>query len=225
MFDSRTDPLMDRFIADLVEGAERNSRANGGPGVNVLVHKFAGMIPGLGGPLTGAAIGGGIGGLAGLLSGDDHPLRDAAIGAGLGGVGGHLSSELEQLKHLAGAAASPHVPGPNVAGMGLDRQMAAFSDHAKKMRGVQELGGEALNKLSSAATSGAKTAAARFGVKEAFLPALMAGAARLAPMAGKALGFFGKNPIGQQIAGTAASGIMNHMMQPKQQPQPQGMMG
>lgn len=37
MFDSRTDPLMDRFVADFVEGAARNTRANGGPGVNILV--------------------------------------------------------------------------------------------------------------------------------------------------------------------------------------------
>jgi hypothetical protein len=31
------DAFLDKFIADLVKGAEANSRANGGPGVNVIV--------------------------------------------------------------------------------------------------------------------------------------------------------------------------------------------
>lgn len=31
------DPFFDKFIADLVKGAEANSRANGGPGVNILI--------------------------------------------------------------------------------------------------------------------------------------------------------------------------------------------
>ena len=33
------DPFFDKFIADLVKGAEQNSRANGGPGVNIIVSR------------------------------------------------------------------------------------------------------------------------------------------------------------------------------------------
>lgn len=34
-----SDAFFDKFIADLVKGAEVNSRANGGPGVNILISR------------------------------------------------------------------------------------------------------------------------------------------------------------------------------------------
>lgn len=34
-----SDAFFDKFIADLVKGAEVNSRANGGPGVNILIDR------------------------------------------------------------------------------------------------------------------------------------------------------------------------------------------
>lgn len=34
-----SDPFFEKFIAALKEGAEKNSRANGGPGVNVIVDR------------------------------------------------------------------------------------------------------------------------------------------------------------------------------------------
>jgi len=222
MFDSRNDPLMDRFIADLVEGAERNSRANGGPGVNVLVHKFANhaalgaglggvLLPGIGAPI-GAAIGA-----------DKGQGLSAAGGSILGGLGGGLAGTVGGggLGALIGALAGNPGAGATI-GAGAGGALGGLGGllYGAHRGGEKESIGD---KLSSAAHEGAKTAAARFGIKEAFWPALLAGAARLAPMAARAGGFLAKNPIGQQIAGTAASNVVNRVMQPKQ-PQP-GMMG
>ena len=213
MFDSRNDPLMDRFVADLVEGAQRNSRANGGPGVNVLVHKFAGHSG------IGAAFGGPMGA---ALGADDGREMAAAKGSFLGGLkgtgigtlaGGGLGALLAALggeRALAGA-----LPGAALGG-GLGGYIGNIAGAAGA---GDSLSHRITDKLSSAQHEGVKAAAARFGVKEAFAGAL----ARLAPMAGKAMGFLGKNPIGQQIAGAAASNVVNRVMTPKE-PQ-QGMMG
>ncbi len=81
---------------------------------------------------------------------------------------------------------------------------------------------------------GSQAALEAFGVKEAFLPALAAiggMAARALPAIGRAFtaakpalsragGFLMKHPVGQQVAGTAASNMVNRAMNPQPQPQP-----
>jgi hypothetical protein len=150
------DSVMDKIIEDLVKGASRNTRDNGGPGVNVVVsrenrgreEKLAFELPpavmeALARPGVAGGLGGGIGGgLHSLLSDDGHPMRDVALGAGGGALG--------QL-------AMPHVM------QAMQARTAA---------------------LNSSYTDGVKAAAAAFGVKEAFLPALAAAL----PMVGSMLG-------------------------------------
>lgn len=196
MFDSRNDPVMDRFVADLVEGAERNSRANGGPGVNVLVsrnrsgsesklanHAALGaglgglMVPGLGAPI-GAALGA-----------DEGHRGDAALGSILGGLGGGLGGM--GLGGLIGALAGN--PGLGAMAGGTLGGAAGTLYGAHKGGESESILDKAKSKLGAAHDDGAKTAVERFGVKEAFLPllgslvggtALRAGAGALARGAG-----------------------------------------
>lgn len=84
---------MDKIIEDLVKGASRNTRANGGPGVNIVVARenrgreeklanHAGLGGALAGPI-GAAIGA-----------DPGQGLSAAGGSLLGGAGGALAGSL-----------------------------------------------------------------------------------------------------------------------------------
>lgn len=103
--------VMDKIIADIVEGARRSEGFMRGSRAGVEIdreprgreEKLASMGGALGGlaqfalrsPVGGAIAGAGAGGLASLISGDDHPLRDMAIGAGVGGLHGNLSRGIQ----------------------------------------------------------------------------------------------------------------------------------
>jgi hypothetical protein len=215
------DKTMDKIIEDLVKGASRNTRENGGPGVNIQVsrenrgheEKLAFELPpavmeALASPgvrrALPSAIGGAMGGgLQSLISGDDHPLRDIGLGAGAGAAGGLVA---------------PHI-----------------------MEAVRAGKTAALNTVYA---DGVKAAAAAFGIKEAFLPmigallggtALRAGAGALARgVGGKALGGIASKalPMMNKGIGAAATDMVGSMggqalgqkLMPQQQQPQQPMM-
>ncbi len=172
--------LMDRIIADLVEGARRSEGFIRGSRANVEVarenrgreEKLAAFN---GEPLGVRAV------KAAIFGTPGQPMMDPSVTAA------RLVHGTEPAIKKPMTAKPPPIP-------------------AAAMR--------------KAAEDGALAALRTFGIKEAFIPALIAGARALAPMAGKALGFLGKNPIGQQVAGTAASMGVQRAMTPSQPQQP-----
>lgn len=269
--------LMEQLIADLVKGAARNTRENGGPGVNIIVARenrgreeklanmgglgaLAGSTLGLGGGGAGAMIGAGLGADPGR--GLDAAL-DAGIGHSLGGMAGgglgallHLGPEgahiAKQIGATGGSMIGGQMGGKDDRGM-LDRLRGKHSMFggaagltSPKAVGSQMVSGmkppaaapaaakppplpaAALAKMHASSPfaappkmgaqyeAGAKAACVAFGIKVAIFPALLA-AGRAALPAAKAVGNFAtKNPIGQQMAGTAASMGVQKMMTPQQ---------
>lgn len=247
-----SDVFFDKFIADLVKGAELNSRANGGPGVNVLIsrdntgheeklanHAALGALmgsiamPGFGAPI-GAALGA-----------DEGQRGSAAIGSVLGGAGGALAGgglgvlggiltgnpELAKLLGAAGAGIG------GVSGMMYGASRGGHADTlGEKIRGK-------FSALEDRYVAGADAAARALGVKVAFLPMLGA-------IAGPTLARAGLSALGRGVAGKALSGIAGKVapriagglggaafdqaasmaggalgQKMQQSPQPQGMMG
>lgn len=215
--------------ADLVKGAELNSRANGGPGVNIDIargdnareEKLA-SVPGV--------IGGGLlGGLGGTLGGS---LAGAGAGALLGRLTGMSPNEAHELSALLGMG------GGAVGGAGGMMAGGAAGKDDPSM--LQRLKGGA---LEARYLEGAKQAAAALGIKEAFLP--MLGAIAGPTLARAGLGALGRGVAGKALGGIAgkvapriagglggaafdqaasmAGGALGQKMQ--QPPQPQGMMG
>lgn len=134
-----SDAFLDRFIEDLVKGAELNSRANGGPGVNVVVSRgtqwheeklamdastmlsaIPGMGPGLGG-LNAAARSGNMGHGAATGIG-------AGVGQALGGEAGHAlggmtdNDKLQMIMTLLGTAGGGMLGG--AAGRSVGEKMS-----------------------------------------------------------------------------------------------------
>ncbi len=196
------------------------------------------ILGGAGGALAGGLGGGGLGALLGLLTG--NPGAGAGIGATLGGAAGGLGGALyganrggekqangmfsmtspaagAQHAMNGGGAGVPHPAAPAARPSPPPLPAAALA----KMHASSPFA--APPKMAGEFERGSKAACAAFGIKEAFVPALMAAGRALAPMAGKALGFLGKNPIGQQVAGTAASMGVQKMMTPSQPQQQPGM--
>jgi hypothetical protein len=269
--------LMDRIIADLVEGARRSegfmrgsragvevARENRGREEKLANHAALGaglgglLLPGIGAPIGaaigadkgqglsaaggtilggagGALAGGGIGALLGALA--QNPELGAMLGGGLGGVGGALYGAHRGGKEAmfggAGGLMAPQAAAASMlSGGGAAMRPQAVAPAAKpsgakppplpaaalaKMHASSPFA--APPKMGSAYEDGAKAAMAAFGIKEAIAPALL-GLARAALPAAKAVGNFAmKNPVGQQMAGTAGSMAVQRAMTP-QQPQP-----
>ncbi len=207
-----SDPFFDKFIADLVKGAEVNSRANGGPGVNILISRdsngreeklaadFGALLRS---PLGGAALGAGVGGLAGLVGDDGHPLRDAVLGAGIGGLHGSLSRGMGNVRNdiAHGFQRSEAIAQP--AALEALQQMHARpgADYGTIDKAVNAIntpfkGGA----LKDRYAHGAGAALGALGIKEAFLPMLGA-------IAGPMLARAGMGALGRGAAGSAIGGL------------------
>lgn len=244
-----SDAFLDSFIADLVKGAERNSRANGGPGVNVIVSRenrgheeklanHAALGAGLGGlllPGVGAPIGAAIGA-------DKGQGLSAAGGSLLGGIGGGAAGALGGggLGALIGA-----LTGNPGAGAGIGAGIGGAAGGIGGLLYGAHRGGEKssltdkLSVLGGRYAAGVEAATAKLGIKEAFLPllgsllggtALRAGAGALARgaggrmlggLAGKALPHMagGIGGAATDMIGSMAGGALGQKMQQPQQPQ------
>jgi hypothetical protein len=126
----------------------------------------------------------------------------AAGGAALGGLGGSLAGG--GIGGLLGLLA-----GSPMAGAGIGSALGGYAGniYGASKGGEQEgLADRMKHKLSAARDAGAKTAAARFGVKEAFLPALLG-------MAGSLAGGMGARALGGKVAPALAKGIGGHAME------------
>ena len=244
MFDA-----MDKFIEDIIKGAG-DSFAGGRrvPGERLNVQRetegheeklanhaglgaLAGgmMLPGIGAPI-GAALGA-----------DEGQRGTAAIGSVLGGVGGAglgalggggLGALLGLLAHNPGLGAQLGAgAGAGVGGVGGMMYGAQKGGHKDSL----------VDKLSAARDEGTRAAAARFGIKEAFIgpllgslagPALAragvgalargAGGGALGTMAGKVLPRIGggMGSMAFDAATSMAGGALGNKLQ-----QPQGPMG
>jgi len=239
--------IMEQIIADLVKGASRNSRANGGPGVNVIVsrenrgheEKLAGHSG------IGAAFGGPIGAALGADKGQELEAAKGSFmgglkGMGVGGLaGGGIGALLAALSGGSVPASSGALLGGGV-GAGLGGYAgsiggAAGAGDAPPHRGLMDrLKGASLEK---AASDGSAAALKAFGIKEAFLPlvgsllggtALRAGAGalargagggRLAGMAGKVLPKMtgGIGGAATDMVGSMAGGAIGQKLMPQQQ--------
>jgi hypothetical protein len=183
-----SDNFFDKFIADLVKGAEASQGFMPGSKVNVEISREhrgrEEKLASFGGALGGGLLGGGAGALGGGLAG-------AGTGALLGKLL-HLDPAVAQdmgaLLGVGGAAAG----GLGGAAAGT---AAGMEPHRPSL--MERMKGGA---LESRYTDGIKAAAAAFGIKEAFLPALLGAAA---PMLGRSL--LGK--AAPAIAGRVGSGL------------------
>lgn len=240
------DSIIQKLVGDLVKGAAqaegfmRGSRMRVDLGGDLVGQKFANHA-GLGGALAGpigAAIGADPG--QGLSAAGGSLLGGAggAFGGGLAGGGiGMLLARLLGRDAIAGGQLGSLI-GTGVGGLAG----SAYGGHK---------GGEGrslVDKLSAAAVDGVKAAAARFGVKEAFLPLLAAageiagpalaraglgslaegaGGKMLGGVAGKLMPHIGGGVGGaafNQLTSAAGGALGQHMQRPQPQPHP-GMMG
>lgn len=219
--------FFDKFIADLVKGANTNSRENGGPGVNIIVARenrgHEEKLASFGGALGGGMLGGGAG----------------ALGGGLAGAG--TGALLSKLLHLNPAVAQDlgamlSVGGAGVGGLGgaAAGSSAGMEPHHPSL--MERLKG---GSLETRYTDGVKAAAAAFQIKEAILPlvgallggtALRAGAGALARgVGGKALGGMagkvlpkmtgGLGGAATDMVGSMAGGALGQKLMPQQQQQ------
>lgn len=282
--------LMEQLIADLVKGAARNTRENGGPGVNIVVARenrgreeklamdastLLGGVPGVGphlaglnaaardnsmgsgfatgmgaglGQLGGGAAGHALGGLsdndklqllATLLGSMGGGALGSAAGRGLsqhihgedggkgekvaifGGPSGPMAPGAAAASMLSGGGAAVRPQGPAARPQGPAKPPPLPAAALAKMHASSPFAaGPKVGALEERYDAGVKAACGAFGIKEAIAPALL-GLARAALPAAKAVGNFAtKNPIGQQMAGTAASMGVQKMMTPSQPQQP-----
>lgn len=254
------DSFFDKFIADLVKGASSNTRANGGPGVNIVVDRENR------GHEVKLANHGGLGGAGGALLGSLGGVGSPSINAALGAAAG--ADEGQRVPAALGAGAGSFAGGALGAGTGaalsnllhVNPELAALLGQAGGNAIGGAVGGHLGGKqaalvtfgLANRATSvehryvdGVKAAAAAFGIKEAFLPALLplagsllggtalrAGAGALARGAGgKALGGMagkilpkmtgGIGGAATDMVGSMAGGAMGQKLAPQPQQQQQ----
>lgn len=204
----------DQFIADIIKAAKESfaqtPRRQPGETLHIQIsgsegHKFANhaglgalagglMLPGIGAPV-GAAIGA-----------DGGQRGSAAIGSVLGGVGGAGLGAAGGggLGALLGALA--HNPGLGAqigAGMG-----AGVGGVGGMMYGAQKGGHKdsIADKLSAARDQGTEAAAARFGIKTAFLGPL------LGSVAGPAMARAGIGALARGAGGSALGGMASKVM-------------
>lgn len=214
-----SDSFFDKFIADLVKGAEANSRANGGPGVNILVdrenrgreEKLAGHSG------IGAAVGGPVGAALGADKGQEMAAAKGSFMGGLKGlgIGGLAGGGLGALLPLL-AGESPSL-GAALGGAGLG---GALGSYAGSIGGAAHAGDKPPGlldrmkggSLEACYIKGIKAAAATFGIKES-MAGLLAAAL---PMAGSLLGGTaaraGVGALARGAGGSAISGMAGKML-------------
>jgi hypothetical protein len=259
--------IMDKIIADLIKGAQesegfmRGSRAkveigrDRGHEVKLANHGGMGALiggvgPGMGdmgakNPIFGHAVGN-LGGQAGAaigagLGADPGRGLNAAIDAGIGhSVGGWAGSGLGSLLHLSPEAIDVARRISATGGSMIGGQIGGHDD-----RGTLDRLRNKNSALDARYTDGVKAAAEAFGVKEAFLPALLplagsllggtalrAGAGALArgaggkalgglaskalPAMGKGMGGMATDMIGSQIGGAVGQKLAPQQQQPQQ---------
>lgn len=215
-----SDPFLDKFMAELIKGAEQAEGFVRGGRVGVEVKRDHGheeklanhaglgalggglLLPGIGAPV-GAALGadegqGGSAALGSILGG---------AGGGLGGAGiGALLAALAGSKPGLGAAV-----GGAVGGLGGSVYGAHRGGHKDTLT---ERIGDKLSALEQRYTEGAEAAVTHFGIKEAFLPllgmagSLLGGTALRGGLGMAAKGLAGKAGIGGAI-GRGAQGALN----------------
>lgn len=211
------DSFMEKFIEDIVKGASTSFAGTRGrlPDERLFVQRsgsreekianhaglgaLAGgmMLPGVGAPI-GAALGA-----------DDGQRAQAAIGSVLGGVGGAGLGAVGGggLGALLGALAhNPSLGAQIGAGAG-----AGLGGIGGMMYGAQKGGHKEslVDKLSEARIDGVKSAATRFGVKEAFLGPLL-GSIAGPVMARAGVGALARGAGGGAL-GSLAGKIMPHI--------------
>lgn len=210
-----SDVFMDRFVRDLVKGAENVEGFGRGSRVKVEIageaHRqeqklanhaglgaLAGgiLIPGLGAPI-GAALGA-----------DEGRRGQAAIGSVLGGLGGAVGGGLlgSRLGLLTGNPETANLlrtVGGGIGGIGGMMYGASRGGEAPSV--IDEIR-DKLSALEGSYREGAKEAVTRFGVKEAFLP--MLGALAGGTLLRGGLGMLGKRFAGNTI-GRGAQGALN----------------
>lgn len=209
-----SDAFFDKFIADLVKGAEVNSRANGGPGVNIIMdrenhgheEKFANRhngrnFSGVNNALSYVA-GLGVNPTAGALAAPISAGLGAAPGSGLRAAGGSLAGMgLGGLAGLTlGGALGINPTVPALLGGGIGSTIGAHLG-GKDERGILEKIQNKLGALEQRYAEGATQAAAALGIKEAFLPMLGAIAGPMLARAG--LGALGRGAAGKALGGIA----------------------
>jgi hypothetical protein len=208
-----SDAFFDKFIADLVKGAEHNTS---GVGVNIQVSRghdgreeklanHAGLGFVLGGPV-GAAIGADKGQ---GWSAAGHSMLDA-VGGGVGGAAlGGLAGAFTHNPELAANAARLSFDAGALAGGAY-----GASTHGERPGQMDRIRG----KTSSHYVTGAKHAAAKLQLKEAFLGSLI-GSLAGGPLAKAGLGAMGKKVGGGllggavDMAGSMAGGAIGNKLE------------
>lgn len=193
--------IVDQIIEDLVKGAQasegfvRGSRAN----VEIQRHgeeqklaNHAGLGAGLGAASM-LPFGGAIGG---ALGADDGHRADAALGGTLGGLGGATLG-------AAGGAGLGALLHMNPA---LLKDLAMVGGVGGNVAG-SAYGASKMSAVSDAYATGVKTATTRFGIKEAFLGALMP---LLGSVAGPSLARAGAARFAPGLAQAASKGLGSH---------------
>lgn len=207
----------DRFIEDLIKAAKesfaRSPRRQPGETLHVQMSGNSGqklanhaglgalagglMLPGIGAPI-GAAMGA-----------DEGQRGTAAIGSILGGAGGAGLGALGVGGLSAGLGTLLHSPemGRQLGMLGTGAG-AGLGGVAGMMYGAQKGGHKdsIADKLSSARYEGTRSAAARFGIKEAFIGPL------LGSIAGPAMARAGVGALARGAGGSALGGMASKVL-------------
>jgi hypothetical protein len=199
------DPFLEKFIADIVKGAndsfasrsrsgERLTVQRGGDGYEEKLANHAGL-----GSLAGTLMHQGMGSHVGAALGADEGHRgSAAIGSVLGGSLGNLAgSGVAQLLHMNPEQAQ--LLGRTLGSMGG----ASIGGEANASSFMDRMKGASLHDVRN---EGAKTAAARFGIKEAFIAPL------LGSIAGPALARAGVGALARGAGGSAIGGMASKVL-------------
>lgn len=191
--------IAQKIIDDLIKGAAASEGFVRGSRMQVQIGEAQGhetKLASIGGALGGGVLGGGAGALGGGLAG-------AGTGALLGKLlhlDPSLAQELGTMLGMGGAAAG------GIGGAAAGAAAGQEPHHPSLMERIKGGG------LDERYTKGAKAAATRFGIKEAFLGSLL-------PLAGSALGGMGLRAgagalakgAGGKMLGGLASKALPHM--------------
>lgn len=189
-----SDRFMDQFIADLVKGAAQSRGFAGGPVGVVVARDARGHEEKL---ANHAGIGGALLGPVGAAIGADEGRGwHAAGGSLLGAAGGAMAGNA-----LGGLTGNPNA-GALLALLG-GIGGSAYGAHRAGEASLMDTLKHKMSAVEEQYVEGAKTAAARFGIKEALLPALLPlagsifGGSALRAGAGALAKRFGGNMIGR----------------------------
>lgn len=202
------DPIVDKILADLIKGAQasegfvRGSRAN----VEIQRHGEEQKLAGHSG--LGAAFGGPVGAALGADPGRELEAAKGSFMGGLKGtsIGAGIGAGLGGLAALTGGGAESILP-LLLAGGGIGSYAGSIAGAAgagDKPSLLDRLKG---GSLDEACAAGVKAACDRFGIKEAFLGALMP---MLGSVAGPALARAGAARFAPGLAQMASKGLGSH---------------